>query len=74
VFVVCDLQELGLDAEITAMACQAAEILMIMRQVRSVINIQLVNMFFTDDSVTPVTADNLVATPVLWSATCGRSC
>eukprot|EP00775_Hariotina_reticulata_P010592 gene10592-10750_t len=26
------VQELGLDAEITAMACQAAEILMIMRQ------------------------------------------
>jgi hypothetical protein len=28
------LQELGLDSEIVAMACQAAEILMIMRQVR----------------------------------------
>jgi hypothetical protein len=27
-------QELGLDTEIVAMACQAAEILMIMRQVR----------------------------------------
>lgn len=33
----CLLQELGLDAEIVAMACQAAEILMIMRQVSSAV-------------------------------------
>jgi hypothetical protein len=31
----CCLQELGLDTEIVAMACQAAEILMIMRQVNT---------------------------------------